>query len=265
MQYRNVFIIGIDGAGDAVFHAECPNIKKVKEWGGKLCHAKTVYPSISAQCWGSLLLAVNPEMHQYDNDLVTDTKAFLNSPYKTIYSLIKENYPNWEIASFSSWESINIGIIEDIPAIKKVSLPDNKIADACAEYIRKAGDGAVFLQLDDVDHMGHVHGFGSDAYYEQMRRADSYLGKVLDAIEDSGKRTDSLIFVVADHGGGGTDLYKHGSREDKDMDIFILSYDGHDKEEESFQGKNIMDIVPFILRKLEIKIPEYMIFENLGE
>lgn len=257
MQYRNVFIIGVDGAGDAVFHTECPNIKRVEAWGGKLSHARTVYPTISAQCWGSLLLAVRPEMHRYDNDLVTDTKAFLNSPYKTIYSLIKENYPDWETASFSSWEAINIGIIEDLPEIKKVSLPDDRIADACAEYIRNSGNGAVFLQLDDVDHMGHTHGYRSDAYYKQMRQADTYLGKIFDAIEDSGKRADSLIFVVSDHGGGGADLYQHGSMEDEDMNIFILSYDGHEEKEERFQGKNIMDIVPYILRKLEIKIPEY--------
>lgn len=265
MQYRNVFIIGIDGAGAAVFHTECQNIKRVVQWGGKLSPAKTVYPSISAECWGSLLLAVTPEMHQYDNDLVTDTKAFLKSPYKTVYALIKESHPDWEIASFSSWESINIGIIEDIPEIKKVNLPDEKIADDCAEYIRRLGDGAVFLQLDDVDHMGHVHGFESEAYYEQMRGADAYLGKVLDAIEDSGKRADSLIFVVADHGGGGIDLYEHGSREDKDMNIFILSYEGQEKKEESFEGDSIMDIVPFILRKLEIKIPEYMVPRKSGE
>ena len=265
MQYKNVFIIGIDGAGDAVFHTECKNIERVLEWGGKLTEAKTVYPSISAQCWGSLLLAVAPERHQYNNDLVTDTKAYLKSPYKTIYSLIKKSYPNWEIASFSSWESINIGIIEDIPGIRKLSLPDDRIFNACADYIRTSGNGAVFLQLDDVDYMGHENGFGSEAYYEQMRRADAYLGKVLDAIEESGKRKDSLIFVVADHGGGGLDPCEHGSMEAKDMNIFILSYDGEEETKESFQGKRIMDIVPFILKKLEIEIPEYMLVGQSGE
>ena len=256
--YTNIFVFGIDGAGSAVFHTECPNIKRLLEWGGSLCHAKTVFPSISAQCWGSLLLGVTPGMHGYNNDLVTDTRAYLNSPYPTLCAMVKEAYPDWEIASFSSWESINIGIIEDLPGIRKVSLPDETIAAACAKYVREGADGIVFLQLDDVDHEGHVSGFGSKAYYEQMKRADNGIGQILDAIEESGKKESSLIMVTADHGGGGENVYEHGSRDPKDMDIFIAAYDGRAENGTAFGGGSIMDITPFLLEKMGIQVPAYM-------
>ncbi|VGO12579.1 Arylsulfatase [Pontiella desulfatans] len=54
------------------------------------------------------------------------------------------------------------------------------------------------------------------AYYNTVKRADDSIGKMMQAIDDAGQTSNTIIVVVSDHGvqlpGGKTQLYDHSSR-----------------------------------------------------
>jgi hypothetical protein len=75
----------------------------------------------------------------------------------------------------------------------------------------------VFTHFDEVDHIGHMHGYGSPGWAKRLDRTDERIGRVLAAIrgqpgfaaQDASRRLafeqeDWLIVVVSDHGGHDT-------------------------------------------------------------
>lgn len=68
--------------------------------------------------------------------------------------------------------------------------------DAVRLAVRRAGeDGLVFVHVDEVDHAGHRHGTGSDAWRDALAEADALLGALLRRLP-----TGTRVHVTADHG-----------------------------------------------------------------
>ena len=84
---NRVVILGIDGAGGFIQNADAPHIHTLLKAGAYSYDAQTVYPSISAECWGSLLYGVKPDRHVLDND-------------RAIHGRIPEDFP---MPRCSSW------------------------------------------------------------------------------------------------------------------------------------------------------------------
>ena len=61
---------------------------------------------------------------------------------------------------------------------------------------------------------GHHYGWGTPEYYAAMSDADALIKQVVDAYTIAGVRNDTLIMVVADHGGSGT---AHGHPDASDL------------------------------------------------
>jgi predicted AlkP superfamily phosphohydrolase/phosphomutase len=78
MDCNRVFIIGLDGAGSFVKAAHSPRIDAILQGGAYTYFAQTVFPTISAECWGALLHGVGPEKHGLNND-VADKDPFQRS------------------------------------------------------------------------------------------------------------------------------------------------------------------------------------------
>ena len=123
--YKHVIIIGIDGAGN--FHQKCntPNMDEIFLGNGAwtdFCRAST--PSISAQCWGSMLLGIKPSVHKLTNDII-GSKEYKNADYPTIFKLVREAHPDAELGSFCNWYPISDGIVErDINVTKEQIFPE---------------------------------------------------------------------------------------------------------------------------------------------
>ena len=74
-RFRRVAIIGVDGAGAFFKEAETPAFDRIFKDGAVTYSMLTSLPTISAECWGSLLHGVEPELHK-----LTNRKAMEN-PY----------------------------------------------------------------------------------------------------------------------------------------------------------------------------------------
>ncbi|MBQ3860058.1 MAG: alkaline phosphatase family protein, partial [Clostridia bacterium] len=72
MRYKHVFVIGVDGAGSFFRETETPRLDEIFGNGAVSYDVLTSNPTISAQCWGSMLLGVTPEVHGLTNSIVGD-------------------------------------------------------------------------------------------------------------------------------------------------------------------------------------------------
>ena len=53
----------------------------------------------------------------------------------------------------------------------------------------------------DVDETGHKYAWGSPEYYDSMARMDEALGLMLEALERTGQKENTVIVFTSDHGG----------------------------------------------------------------
>ena len=70
-RYSHVIVVGVDGAGAWFKEADTPNFHKIFEKGAVTYNALSSKPTISAECWGSMLIGVGPEIHKLTNRRVS--------------------------------------------------------------------------------------------------------------------------------------------------------------------------------------------------
>lgn len=217
--YKRVVVIGIDGAGDAVKNPEAnaTNILKLMEEGAGTFEAKAMLPTISAQNWGAILHGVTPEKHELTNDIVASNPYPEKNAYPSYMKLLKQERPKLAQASFATWGSINIGIIED-----------------------SAG-------------AGHNHGYFTPEFYEQLQKEDENVGDILKALEEKGLMEDTLVIVTTDHGGKGTG---HGGSSEEEQTIFWAAKGASIKPGTELSQVRNMDTAAVVARALRPDIPK---------
>ena len=216
--YKHVIIIGIDGAGN--FHKDCdtPNMDEIFLGNGAwtdFCRAST--PSISAQCWGSMLLGVKPSVHKLTNDII-GSKEYKNADYPTIFKLVREAHPDAELGAFCNWYPISDGIIERDLDVTTDRGEDDVLTGKICSYINLKKPELLFIQFDSVDHAGHSATYGSKTYLKALETVDGCVGEIYNAIKSAGILDDTLLIITADHGGLGT---SHGGSSDAEMNTFF--------------------------------------------
>jgi predicted AlkP superfamily phosphohydrolase/phosphomutase len=84
-KYSHVIVIGVDGAGSWFKNADTPNFDRIFENGAVTYGALSSKPTISAECWGSLLIGVGPEIHGLTNGIVSGTPYDINSAFPSLF------------------------------------------------------------------------------------------------------------------------------------------------------------------------------------
>lgn len=222
-EIQRVFILGMDGAGNFIQNTPTPFIDAFLTKGAVTYHAQAQSPTISAECWGSVLHGVVPEKHALNNEIAAKTAYPPDSPYPSIFRLVRESSPEAKLAAFSCWTPINSGIIEDNLGIHKESKPDAELVSAIEAYlVHNADVKLLFMQLDEPDGAGHTYGYGPDSpeYLNAITTNDQLFGRVIASIENQGLLDNSLVILLTDHGGGGSHAYSHGSDHPMDKNVF---------------------------------------------
>ncbi len=204
--YKHVVILGIDGAGNFTRFADTPNIDRIFEHGAKTDYCLTAVPTISAQCWGTMLLGVVPYVHRLNNDIISST-PYTDTENPTIFSLVRRAHPDAVLGSFSSWKPINYGIVEQDVGVTTETGEDAVLTEKIIDYIKAEKPELLFVQFESIDHAGHCFGYGSEEYLSELSVVDSYVGRIYASLTDAGIADDTLFIVTADHGGTG---HSHG-------------------------------------------------------
>ncbi len=251
--YKHVVVIGVDGAGTFFKSADTPNIDKIFENGAVSYKCLTSAPTISAQCWGSLLHGVTPVFHKLTNSIVENTAYPTDSPFPSFFKVIRQNDKDAVLASFTHWNPINVGIVEnDIDVHKMGNMDDRRLAQAICSYVKKNDPKALFVQFDETDSTGHSVGYGTKKHLEKITEVDGYIGQIYEAYEKKGLLDETLFIVTADHGGNGT---SHGGLTDSEKYVMFAA-SGKSVEKGEIEDIEIRDTAAIVLYALGYDCPE---------
>ena len=250
--YKRVVLIGVDGGGTFFRDTDTPCIDEIFEDGAISYNVLTSNPTISAQCWGSMLHGVTPGAHRLTNAIVGERAYPADSPYPSVFRVIRENNPDATLASFTHWYPINIGIIEDGLGVHKDTATDAPLTEKICDYVKKNDPTLLFVQFDEVDHAGHTAGYGTKAHLDQITATDELIGKIYDTYDEMGYLEDTLFMVTADHGGIGK---SHGGLSDAEKYV-MLAATGKTVENGEIIDMEIRDCPSVILYALGYEQPD---------
>ncbi len=258
-KYSHVIVLGVDGAGSFFKDAITPNFDRIFKNGAITYGALSSNPSISAECWGSMLLGVGPEIHKLTNGIVESTPYPTDSPFPSLFKRIKEIYPESELGSYCDWNPITNGIVENNLGVSHDTADDDELTPIICDYIKDKKPDFLFIQFDSVDGAGHRNGYGTPKHLQRINEVDVLINNVYTATEDAGIVDDTLFIVIADHGGtnpGNGQGGSHGGWTDAEKYVTFAA-SGKGVKHTVIENMNIRDISAIVLYAFGIQAPDF--------
>ena len=220
--YKHVVIVGVDGGGAWFDDADMPNVDAIFAKGATTDTCLASAPTISAQCWASLLTGVTPSEHGMDNTKAKANESYISTTYPTIFNLTQIADPAAELAVFGTWIGIrglteSIGVHREFFESGTKAERDRLTTDATVAYIKSNQPRLTFVQLDSADGAGESYGFGGSEHLAALANIDTMIGEIYGAVEEAGIADDTLFIVTADHGGNGK---THGGATPGEYNVF---------------------------------------------
>ncbi|MBR3554092.1 MAG: alkaline phosphatase family protein [Clostridia bacterium] len=215
-RYEHVAIVGLDGMGNFCKDTATPCMDRIFENGAATLHAVSLFPTISAQNWGAMLIGVDPEVHGLTNGGISQ-RPYTNRELPTIFATVRRAFPQSVLCSVSNWDPINRGIIEqDIGVEKQTADNGAHTTDRVVACVKEKKPALLFVQIDDPDEAGHRDGYGTAGHLSCISDVDAMVGRIYDAYVSAGIIDDTLFIVITDHGG-----FKHGHGGYTDTEKYI--------------------------------------------
>lgn len=257
-KYSHIIVIGVDGAGSWFKKADTPVFDKIFENGAVTYKALSSKPTISAECWGSMLIGVGPEVHKLTNRRVSVLPYPVLSKYPTVFRRIRKAYPKAELGSYCDWNPITKGIVEKFMGVSHATARDKELTPVICDYILNKKPDFLFVHFDSTDGAGHKHGYGTPEHIHAIGEVDKLIGDIYSAIEDADILDDTLFIVVADHGGTKNEdgSGSHGGWTDEEKYVtFAATGKGINKTE--IETMNIRDLAAIVLYAMGIDAPSF--------
>jgi hypothetical protein len=219
---KKILLIGIDGLQLAELRkVNTPNFDRLiikKAYAGGIAGTSSEQMTSSGSGWSTILTGVWANKHH----ITSNSSDLANPEFSSLFKRLRDNSPSAKIASVMNWGTPNTSYFRnDVIGndLNLSGLSDNAVIDKGIELVQQEYD-LIFLHLDDPDHAGHASGFGL-AYDKSIKKTDSYIGKILDEVEQS--RHDWLVLLTTDHGRQAITGYSHGNQTKQEKTIFIGS------------------------------------------
>ena len=260
---KHVIFIGLDGLGSyAMDKADMPNVRRLMADGCYTLEKRVIIPSMSAPNWASMFMGVGAESHGFysNSGSVSYQPTFTNENgiFPTVFSQFRKKYPDGEMGCFTEWDGIRVLI--DQKAFSKTQYVsysktgDQACAEAAARYIREKKPNLFFIQLDQIDHVGHSDGHDTPSYYASLPIVDKQVGLLIQAVVDAGIWDETVFVVASDHGGTGKG---HGGISMEELRTpFIICGKGIYKGRQITEPMVQYDVAPTIARVLGLKEPD---------
>ncbi|WP_343065418.1 alkaline phosphatase family protein [Arenibacter arenosicollis] len=289
-----MFVI-VDGiSADVIEKLDTPNLDAIAKQGGYtrayvggVNDGYSETPTISAVGYSSLLTGTWANKHNVWGNGIKDP----NYNYWTIFRYAKEHRPEIKTAIFSTWldnrtklvgeslpqtdhlalnyhfdgfelDTLNFPHDEDRKYIHKI---DEKVVNEAARYIKAESPDLSWVYLEYTDDMGHRYG-DSDQFHNAITIMDQQIGRLFKAMEfrQNNYGEDWQIFITTDHGRDKETGKGHGGQSERERLTWIVTNarDVNDYFTEGTPG--IVDILPAMLRSLEISPKRDRAFEIDG-
>ena len=234
---RHALVIGIDGLrSDALQQVSTPAIDALIAEGtvtydafaGGVLGTPTEQMTWSGAGWSSILTGVWVDKHGVELNTFDDARF---DEYPHFFARVREEQPDATLSSFVTWGPINESILASAEADEEFwpnepndsAKGDAEVTASVVMHLAAQTPNVVFVQLDNVDHQGHVAGFSPTVpeYVEALEVVDAQIGQMADAVRARAtfEQEDWLIVLTTDHGGMGKG---HGPQGDEERTIFII-------------------------------------------
>ncbi len=257
-KYSHIIVIGVDGAGAWFRDADTPNFDRIFSSGAVTYNALSSKPTISAECWGSMLLGVGPEVHKLTNEIVSTTPYDVSSPYPSLFRRIREAFPESVLGSYCDWNPITHGIVENNANVSCATANDTELTPLVCDYIIKNKPDFLFIHFDSIDGAGHRSGYGLSEFLGRIHEVDKLIGDVHSATARAGILADTLFMVIADHGGTNDENCRgsHGGWTDEEKYVTFAAT-GKGVNCTHIREMNIRDLAAIVLYAIGIDAPDF--------
>jgi len=256
---RRVILVVADGMRpDSIETFDLQCIQRLMQQGGFTLSATTVTPSVTAAAMTSLLTGVAPERHGIESD-----RFFLPRPRHDVRPL-----PKVLAEAGIPTTAFMRGIPRPFHLLAKrlthrLGITYATFAGQGAKEILAAFDGCepspdrglTIMHWPDLDQAGHQSGWMSDEYGDAARTVDQAVG-ALAASTDIANDGETLLILMADHGGGGLHANRHDSAHPLDRTIPIVLAGGAVSATELRPRSSILDVPATILWAIGVPDPD---------
>ncbi len=263
---KHVVLVGVDGFGAQwIPWDRMPNLSKLRA-DGLYAVGRNSFPTSSGINWCTCMNGTVVEVHGYRNwnskapDVPPPPSALDGGKLPCMFHAIKKQDPSAYTVSLYNWDGIgfvhNTNEVDYVKFFNKGSIEqmDDDTMDAAISLLKEKQPRLTYVYQHLPDCYGHKCGWGTPEFTNACVNVDRNLGKLAKFLDESGMRDDTLIVLVADHGGDGK---KHGMAQANCFDIpFLVSgpavKDGFRLREPVL----LADTAPTILAALGYEIPE---------
>lgn len=231
---EHVILIGVDGLGaNYLKKAEhIPHIKQMIQEGSHTMEARCVRPSSSAVNWAAMTMGANPSLTGYTewDSKEPEIPSRAQGKYEmfpSIFELMHDQKPDAEIGAIYTWSGIGHLFPKEAVHKDEHTDSDSLTLEKAIDYIQTDNPNLLFLHFDEVDGAGHGIGWGTDEYYEAIKKIDERVGALINAVEEQGAIDKTVFILTSDHGGF---EQGHGGIHIEEMEIPWIAYGKNVKE-----------------------------------
>ena len=251
-----VVLVILDGLRpDAIRPTVMPALTALRERSWCAAHAVTISPSVTVAALTSLATGVSPATHRFTEpglrmigmfSGLTLLPAHLRRHGKRV-TIVCNDVPAPQLVLARTLLGV-VGVNDLIPG----GFRPEEVAAKALEVATKPDSAFTVLYLNDCDRAGHAEGWMSPWYLNEAARLDDAMAVLAPLVE----RPDTLLLVIADHGGGGIVPHDHEGDHPLNLRIpLILAGAGVVGATRSQRPVSLLDVPPTILSALGVPVP----------
>jgi arylsulfatase A-like enzyme len=254
-----VVLVSLDGFRPDVMSPSTPALHKLFLQGASPHVARTITKSATLPSHASMVSGMDASRHGLNFNAFKPDRGAIQRP--TVFSVA--HAAGLPTAMFVGKQKLKHLLASSNDAqFSMVGMRCNRLIDGAVDYLKQAKQGIVFLHFCDPDSAGHRHGWMTEQYMDASRAADHCLDRVIETIEQSGRKERTLLLVTADHGGHNRN---HGTRMEVDQRIPWYAWGAGVRRGRFSRTVHTMDTAATVLAALGLKLPQDMQGQPVGE
>jgi hypothetical protein len=238
---------------DAVTPSDTPSLHALSHDYTRVAHAVTVRPSTTIAALGALATGVGPGTHRLMEPGIGALKR-LAGLRPVARELVQRGLPTVVVAGHVPAIQVpTASALAKFAGVRRfiaVRGAAPLIAASALRRLRLTPDGLVFVYVNDCDRAGHAVGWMTPAYRNAVRQVDAAVALLRSAV------VDSLLVVLADHGGGGVAPTDHDAPHPVNDRIPLIIAGPRVRRRCTLQRPvSILDVPPTLLWWLGVNVP----------